>query len=138
MCSKCEAPPGAFVRVANVEPVSPWSLEAKSEEQSVHAEASNAMPAFVVKVEGRRRVDLDVVITGPDAARFDRPFVNEAGTTPFEQTYHVIFYVKGGTAVPPADGRWVVRATMYGYCRGEGECRAPEGERLRIVSIAPR
>lgn len=138
MCSNCDPPPGEFVRLGPSEPVSPWSLTVTSEEQVARVNPASPSASFDVKIEAGRRVDVEATLTGGDTARFDPPFVYSMGSSPFEQTVSVNVTAKDYKTDAPAEVRWIARVTLYGYCRGEGECKPPEGERLRIVSITPR
>jgi hypothetical protein len=143
MCSACEPPAGSFVRIVSVEQVAPWSLSATGAEQSA-LPASSMVRSFTVEVDASRPVDLEAVATNGDVARVASSVSREAGGDGARsQRFSVMWYAKGDTK--PGDTqagavavRWTPRATVHGYCKGTGECRAPEGESVRIVSVTAR
>jgi hypothetical protein len=137
MCSACEPPPGSFVRIANVEPVAPWSLSTDGAELIAHADNAGKTTSFTVEIDAGRPVDLEAVATSGDVARalpsiYQEPKAGDASRT---QRFNVTWYPKDDK---PADVHWIPRATVHGYCKGAGECRAPAGESVTIVSVAAR
>jgi hypothetical protein len=138
-CSPCEPPAGSFVRVVNVEPVEPWSLSGTFAEQSALTEASPVSNSFVVEVDASRPVDLEAVATSGDVARV-APSVSRLASADGgrRQRFDVTWYSQGEAKPGPLAVRWVVRAAINGFCKGEGECRAPAGESVEIVSITGR
>jgi len=53
----------------------------------------------------------------------------------------VSWYATEPNPSSPAEVRWIPRAVLYGYCPAVatgGECRAPAGVSVKIVSVTPR
>jgi len=78
------------------------------------------------------------VPTGGDAASFESPWTLAEHTTASKRRFTVGWSPKGTLLNAPIEVRWVARATIEGFCRGEGECRPPEVEYVRIEGVAPK
>ena len=138
MCSACEPPLNAYVRIARLEPVAPWSLSATGDELTARIDASGAPRSFVVRVEATGRVELEAVLTGGDGAKLEHTVTRDS----LPAVASLIQFTVGWSprdAHPEAatEVRWRPRATIYGYCQGEGECRAPAGASVKIVAVTP-
>jgi hypothetical protein len=139
MCSACEPPVGAFVRVVKVESVAPWSLTATGEEQTTHVDATHTSVGFLVEVDATRPVELEAEPTGGDSARLKSLVWHapggDGGTV---RRFSVTWYPTDNPPLSPAEVRWIPRATLYGYCTTPGECRAPAEASVKVVSVTPQ
>jgi hypothetical protein len=149
MCDgRCVPPPGAFVRFGRVEAVSEWVMEVESDPQTMTVGPATSA-AFVVAVDASRKVTVTARAMGnvDDLALLDPASIYPEPQSKYKEehvtTKHAISWKMRWDApasTPPRPIPWVAHVTMRGYCRGANDsaCRAPQGERLRIVSIAPK
>jgi hypothetical protein len=128
------------VRVVKVSAVAPWSLSATAGELTARVDPSGAPAVFLVQVEASRRVELEAAPAGGDAAALRPIVMRSSGPADgfLVQQFTVTWSPKDGNPAAPVEVRWVPRATIYGFCTGEGECRAPEREAVKIVGVTPK
>jgi len=144
MCTPCTTPPDAYARILGLDVVAPWSLSATSDELPVRSDAPTAYLSFVVRVEASRHVELEAVPTGGDGAQVRASVwrdVAPAGTGDGGaqlQRFTVSWYAADARPPSAVAPSWIARATIYGFCPDAGECRAPSGQSVRIVSMTPR
>jgi hypothetical protein len=140
LCSACVPPTTAYVRIVKVSAVAPWSLSATSGELTARVDPSGAPAVFVVQVEASRRVELEAAKIGGDVEALRPSVSRDPGSTDgfLVQQFTVTWFPKDRNPAAPVEVRWVPRATIYGYCPGEGECRAPEGQSVKIVGVTPK
>lgn len=122
MCSGCDPPPGAFVRVASTADVDVWSATVDSSPVAVTADVR-----IDVEVDASRPV---VVRAAPSAAGPWSSCSNSMGSRPVSGPGIQLWscYVGHKTS-----SSWVARATVRGVCPS-GPCAAPSTEKVAIVS----
>jgi hypothetical protein len=136
LCSTCQPPVGAFVRIAKAEAVPLWSLSATSDEQITRVATAGGSASFTVAVGASRAVDLAVVITS--GAALSSSVWPGGKRDPFSwQTFGVTWSAEEKDS-GPIDVHWTARATIYGPCQGVSECRAPENESVKILEVKAR
>jgi hypothetical protein len=145
MCDgRCAPPPGAFVRVVGVEAVTEWTLTAESAPQMV-ALRPEQDGRFEIVIEATRTAEVRGRATGNDVALLDSAFGYEAPAQKYQsddagapsKTMVVTWRMKwdvpkdtGSRTIP-----WTAIATIRGFCRGDGECKPPESESVKILSV---
>jgi hypothetical protein len=129
MCSPCVAPATAFVKVAKQEAVRAWSLSASSAEQTTPLDVQAGEVWRRVRVSASDLAQLEVLPAGDPAgfppARIVRVWDNGSA-------FRVIWDARPPEPDASLTVRWIARATIYGFCPGEGECKPPATAHVSI------
>jgi len=147
MCDgRCAPPPGAFVRIVGVEAVTEWTLTAESAPQTVTL-APEQDARFEVVIEATRAAEVRGRSSGNDAELLDTALGYDAPTLRYQsedagapsKTKIVTWRMKWDVAkeIGKRTIAWTAVATIRGFCRGDGECKPPENESIKIISVTP-
>jgi hypothetical protein len=129
LCSGCDPPPGAFVRVASTTDVEVWSVSADSAPVAVTADAR-----IDVEIDASRPT---VVRIAPSAAGPWSSCSDSLGGAPVSAPGAQRWSCWVGHATSSS---WVARATLRGVCAPtSAPCAAPAAEKVVILSakVAP-
>jgi hypothetical protein len=133
LCSGCDPPPGAFVRVASTTDVDVWSTSADSSPIAITGDVR-----VDVEIDATRQV---VVRAAPTAAGPWSSCSNSLGGAPVSAPGAQRWSCWVGHATSSS---WIARATIRGVCAGPAgpspaPCTAPPSEKVAILSakVAP-
>lgn len=135
LCSKCEQPPGAFVRVTSLIAVEPWEITAASPSNHVTLNAATPRAEYLITVKASRRPEVEVIPT-PSMPNLGA-YVTHNGVTPPEEWRYRLHVYPTESLRADATLHFHLKATVRGYCAST-PCPAPDGEAVSFVSIAPR
>ncbi|HEU4406958.1 MAG TPA: hypothetical protein VFS43_16945 [Polyangiaceae bacterium] len=145
VCTDCDPPPGAHLRVVGADIVGPWTLSADSEPLTATVPADRATPTFEVEVEASSRPTVEAIASTPRPNIVPR--VSAHGATPPTPAgaglyrFWVTWSQAGdeGAVKTPVEHSFVVRATLESFCRpGEAaaaECKPPAGASVRVAGV---
>ena len=122
----CEQPPDAFIRIASIETVAMWRIEATSKPISTVLDPSKPLPWFEIATDA----SIDPAITIKTADDIN----------PEMHGYGNRRYVLLGPLGKPrvVTGTWTVHAMIEGACPSATPCQPPAGEHLTIESVTAK
>ncbi len=136
LCSKCEQPPGAFVRVASLVAVEPWEITATSPTDHVTLTPKASRAEYLITVKASRRPEIEV-IPSPSMPNVGAYVTDNGGTPPPREWAYRLHVYATESLRADATLHFHLKATVRGHC-ASAPCPVPDGEAVSFVSIAPR